>query len=90
MEKMTKIRVAANLLGVTYKTIYNWIEDGSLKLAHPGYVYLHEAELVHLEKQKQKSARGKDHSKNFTRDEAGRFRLLSGKLNNKTNKRITE
>jgi hypothetical protein len=75
--------VAANLIGVTYKTIYNWIEDGSLKLAHPGYVHLHEAEAVKLQKQEEKLLKGKDHSLNFTRDERGRFKLLSGKMNNK-------
>lgn len=85
---MTKIRVAAIVIGVSYKTIYNWIEDGSLKLAHPGYVHLDDVESVHLEKQKQKSARAKDNSRQFLRDEQGRFRLLSGKLNNKTAKRI--
>lgn len=83
MQKMTKIAVAAEYFGLSYKTLYNWIEDGSLKLAHPGYVYLWEVELVQLKKQEHKSNIGKQHSKGFTRDERGRFRLLSGKLNNK-------
>lgn len=86
MQKMTKITVAANILGITYKTIYNWIEDGSLKLAHPGYVYLWEAELVQLRKREEKIAIGKAHSLNFTRDEKGKFKLLSGKMNNKVYK----
>lgn len=86
MQKMTKIAVAAEHFGLSYKTLYNWIEDGSLKLAHPGYVYLWEVELVQIRKQEQKSEVGKKHSKDFTRDERGRFKLLSGEHNGKTYK----
>lgn len=88
-EKMIKIVVAADAIGVTHKTIYNWIEDGTLKLAHPGYVYLSEARRAKIKKFNAKSEWGKEHSSKFFRDN-GKFKLLKGKLNGKTYKGITE
>jgi hypothetical protein len=83
MQKMTKIAVAAEYFELSHKTLYNWIQDGSLKLAKPGYVYLWEVELVQIRKQEHKSAIGREHSRFFTRDERGRFKLLSGEHNGK-------
>lgn len=88
MDKMVKIKIAASVLGISYKTIYNWLEDGSLKLAHPGYVYLRDVELVQLTKKQEKLEHSRAHSMRFTRDEAGRFKLLSGRMNNKTYKDV--
>lgn len=38
-----KIPLAANELGVSVKTIYNWIGDGKLFMPRPGYVSMEEA-----------------------------------------------
>ena len=81
-EKMVKIVVAAEAIGVTYKTVYNWIEDGTLKLAHPGYVYLSEARRAQIKKLNDKSQWGKEHSSKFFRD-SGKFKLLTGRHNEK-------
>ena len=88
-EKMVKIIVAADTMGLTYKTLYNWIEDGTLRLAHPGYVYLSEVKQAQMVKQNSRSQWGKDHSGRFFR-ENGRFKLLSGEHNGKTYKTISE
>jgi excisionase family DNA binding protein len=88
MDKMIKIKIAASMLGVSYKTIYNWLEDGSLKLAHPGYVYLKDVEFVQIKKKQEKFDKSQAHSMRFTRDEKGRFKLLSGRMNNKTYKDV--
>lgn len=86
---MVKIVVAAEVIGVTYKTIYNWIEDGTLKLAHPGFVYLSEARRAKIKKFNDKSQWGKEHSSRFFRDN-GKFKLLNGELNGKTYKGIAK
>lgn len=85
-EPMVKIIVAADEVGVTYKTIYNWIGDGSLNLAHPGYVFMSEVRKVWILKQNIKSESSKRISNNFTRDNRGQFKLLDGQLNGKTYK----
>jgi predicted site-specific integrase-resolvase len=87
-EKMTKIVVAADEVGVTYKTIYNWIEDGSLKLAHPGFVFMSEVRKVWIQKQNIKSETSRTISSKFTRDDRGRFKLITGGLNKETYKLI--
>lgn len=79
-ESMVKIVVAAESVGVTYKTIYNWLEDGSLKLAHPGFVFLSDVRKVWIQKQNIKSETSRTVSSNFTRDDRGRFKLLTGGL----------
>lgn len=35
---LVKIVPLANELGVTYKTIYNWVSDGRLEMERPGFV----------------------------------------------------
>lgn len=87
-EPMVKIVVAADSIGVTYKTIYNWLEDGSLKLAHPGFVFLTEVRKVWIQKQNTKSETSRTVSSNFTRDDRGRFKLLTGGLQQETYKVI--
>lgn len=88
-EPMIKISIAAEAIGVTYKTLYNWVEDGTLSLAHPGYVYLSEARRAQVKKLNDRSEWGKTHSSKFFRDN-GKFKLLSGEINGKTYKGITE
>ena len=87
-EPMVKIVVAADSVGVTYKTIYNWLEDGSLKLAHPGFVFMSEVRKVWIQKQNVKSENSRSLSSKFTRDDRGRFKLITGGLNNETYKVI--
>lgn len=43
MEDLVKVTVVAEEIGVTHKTVYNWINDGHLKLARRGYVLRSEA-----------------------------------------------
>lgn len=85
---MTKIVVAADEVGVTYKTIYNWIEDGSLKLAHPGFVFMSEVRRVWIQKQNVKSETSRTVSSKFTRDDRGRFKLITGGIGKETYKII--
>lgn len=85
---MVKILIAADSVGVTYKTIYNWLEDGSLKLAHPGFVYMSDVRRVWIQKQNIKSETSRTVSSMFTRDDRGRFKLLSGGMKNRTYKVI--
>lgn len=79
-ERMIKIANAAEEVGVSVKTVYNWIEDGSLKLAHPGFVFLSDVRRVQLFKLNRRVELSKDMSDRFTRDDRGKFRLLSGGL----------
>lgn len=87
-EKMTKIVVAADEVGVTYKTIYNWISEGSLKMAHPGFVFMSEVHKVWIKKQNTRADISRTISSKFTRDDRGRFKLITGGLNNETYKII--
>jgi hypothetical protein len=80
-ELAVKISVAASAIGVSQKTIYNWLEDGSLKLYHPGFVLLSEARRVWLEKNNTKSETSKRLSGLFARDLKGRFITLKDGLN---------
>lgn len=83
-EPMIKIHLAAKELDLSYKTLYNWIEDGTLKLAHPGFVHLSEVNRAIVKKQNIKSEQSKSTlMQKFTRDEKGRFRLISGGFNGK-------
>jgi len=88
-ESMVKIIVAAETVGVSYKTLYNWIEDGTLRLAHPGYVYLSEVRQALLIKRNTISEWGKTNSGRFFR-ENGKFKLLTGEHNNKIQKSLTD
>lgn len=88
-EPMIKITIAAEQAGVSFKTIYNWIGDGSLRLAHPGFVFMSEVRRAQLKKQNQISDWGRTNATRFFRD-GGRFSLLSGELNGKAYKSINE
>jgi predicted site-specific integrase-resolvase len=80
---MVKITVAADEVGVSYKTLYNWIEDGSLPLAHPGYVRMSDVHRAMMIKQNTKSNWSRKNASYVARDVNGRFKLLNGKLNGK-------
>jgi predicted site-specific integrase-resolvase len=85
---MTKIVIAADEVGVTYKTIYNWIGDGSLKMAHPGFVFMSEVRKVWIQKQNVRVNISRTISSKFTRDDRGRFKLITGGLSKETYKII--
>lgn len=55
-QKPLKIPVVANFLGVSTKTIYNWINSKKLEMPEPGYVYYERAYEVSLQQQANKSA----------------------------------
>jgi len=74
-EPMVKIQNAANEIGVTYKTVYNWVEDGTLKMTHPGFVLMSEVRRAHLIKQGIKSTWSKERSRRFFRVD-GQFRHI--------------
>jgi hypothetical protein len=74
MTDLIKISFAARALEVTPKTIYNWINDGSLSMPVDGYVSRTEVFLVY----KEKIAKRQETSKwmllnRVTRDKNGRF-----------------
>lgn len=48
---LVKISRAAKEIGVSYKTIYNWIADGKLSAPTPGYVDMEEAQDVWVKQQ---------------------------------------
>lgn len=79
-EPMVKIALAARAIDVSYKTLYNWIEDGTLKLAHPGYVRMSEVHRAKIRKMNERSEWGKLRSGMFFRDN-GKFKLLNGDIN---------
>lgn len=54
-------------------------------MTEPGKVNLADATLVFAQKQQRRVELSTTLSKKFTRDDHGRFRLLSGKLNGKSN-----
>lgn len=41
--KPIKISLAAHQLGVSVKTLYNWIKNGELEMVEPGFVLADEA-----------------------------------------------
>lgn len=78
-----KIQNAARELGVSPRTLYYWVELGDLEMVEPGKVNLADATRVYAEKQERRTELSTTLSNRFTRDEQGRFRLLTGKLNGK-------
>ena len=69
-----KISLAAKYLEVTPKTIYNWIEDGTLEKTRPGYVLksdLEKAKLIKSEERVNTSRRIA--LSQVKRDRSGRF-----------------
>jgi transposase len=65
LNKLIKIGIVAEELGVCAKTIYNWISRGVLKTAEPGFVTRADAKQAHAN-QKQRIS------------EASRFRISQG------------
>jgi predicted site-specific integrase-resolvase len=73
-EKIVKIGVVADELGVTAKTIYNWIERGKIKMPRPGYVNYIDAWETYLQQKQDKSIFASTMARyGITRDENGRF-----------------
>jgi excisionase family DNA binding protein len=69
-----KISLAARLMGVTPKTIYNWISDGTLKKVRPGYVLREDLEFAASSKvQKRRDMSKRRASFDIKRDRTGRF-----------------
>lgn len=86
MSQIVKVQKAAKEIGVSQRTIYYWIESGDLDMVEPGKVNLADATLVFAQKQQRRADLSTTMSQKFTRDDHGRFRLLSGKLNGKQTK----
>lgn len=63
----------ATELGVTVKTIYNWISVGKLEMVEPGYVDHVEAYEVWLHQQALRSITSYYQSVNAVRDSLGRW-----------------
>lgn len=73
-----KIVLAARIMGVTPKTIYNWISDGTLKKVRPGYVLKSDLEYAASSKvQKRRAMLRRRASFEMKRDRLGRF-IASG------------
>lgn len=69
-----KIPLVAGELGVSIKTIYNWISSGKLFMPRPGYVDRAEASQVWLDQQSLKSINSYFMAvKGINRDSNGRF-----------------
>lgn len=83
MTEIVKVQKAAREIGVSQRTMYYWIESGDLDMVEPGKVNLADATRVYAEKQERRAELSTTLSKQFTRDDQGRFRLLTGKLNGK-------
>lgn len=70
----TKIPIVATDLGVSVKTVYNWIESGKLFMPQPGYVDRDEAFAVWVNQQTLKSVNSYFMAiKGIKRDSNGRF-----------------
>lgn len=72
-ETPVKIAVAADEIGVTYKTLYNWLSEGTLRLAHPGFVFMSEVRRAWIRNQNKKAEQSKQTSISVPRDTNGRF-----------------
>lgn len=68
-----KVSLAAELAGVSMKTLYNWIADGLIKTVTPGYVLMSDVEKAKEIVNRQKSVTARMKMMGITRDERGRF-----------------
>lgn len=68
-----KISLMANELGVSVKTLYNWIEVGKLVMPRPGYVSQMDAYEVWLHQKNLRVEISYFQSQGITRDGYGRF-----------------
>lgn len=74
MRDLVKIQLMAEELGVTHKTVYNWVASGKLVMHRPGYVSQLEAYEVWLQQKSFKSIFASEMArKGITRDANGRF-----------------
>jgi excisionase family DNA binding protein len=74
-----KIPKAADELGVSYKTIYNWISSGKLSMPRPGYVVLEEARDVWLNQKLKRIEISFFLAQGTIRDAYGRFIQMDSK-----------
>jgi predicted site-specific integrase-resolvase len=74
-EHPLKITKAADVIGVSYKTIYNWLENGYLKLYHPGYVLLSDVRRAQIRAENATLQKRTEISKVQKRGPDGRFIL---------------
>ena len=72
-EKAIKINYAAELVGVSQKTIYNWIAWGHLRMYHPGFVLFSEVRRAQIVVANLKTAGIRSRVKVSNRDSLGRF-----------------
>lgn len=72
-ETPVKIVAAAEELGLSYKTLYNWISDGKLPLVHPGFVFMSDVRRAWIKTQNSKAEQSKETSSLAIRDHNGRF-----------------
>jgi hypothetical protein len=77
----SKISLVARELGVTVKTIYNWVESGKLFMPQPGYVNKQEAFNVWANQQSLRSINSYFMAiQGIKRDSNGRFQSRSGQV----------
>jgi predicted site-specific integrase-resolvase len=74
-----KIAIAAKQIGVSTKTIYNWIEHGYLETACSGYVRLADVIRAQQLAEKAKSETARATIKTIFRDRDGRFSIFKTK-----------
>ena len=74
-EHPLKITKAADVIGVSYKTIYNWLDVGYLKLYHPGYVLLSDVRRAKIRADTAALDKRKEVSKVQKRGPDGRFQF---------------
>lgn len=81
-EKIIKISIVAAELGVTSKTIYNWVDWGKLEMPRPGFVNYVDAWQTYLQQKQDKSIFASTMARyGITRDENGRFLTRSEREN---------
>jgi excisionase family DNA binding protein len=74
---VVKISLAAERMGISVKTIYNWISNGDLKMIHPGFVSMREVIRTYNLINEKRSEIAKERIKDFDRDHMGRFSVLN-------------
>jgi len=74
-----KIAIAAKQIGVSTKTIYNWIEHGYLETVCSGYVRLSDVIRAQERSEKAKSESARSTIKTIFRDRDGRFSIFKTK-----------
>ena len=70
---LVKIPLMASELGITTKTLYNWINSGKLDMPKPGFVNQSSAYEVWLQQKSLKSIQSYFMAVNIPRDSSGKF-----------------